>query len=240
MSSLQERGDGLIIYDEASDFTKEEWEEMTRRIPKKKRPKGDPRRAKFSARQFGNIILSNTSQIIGNTTLSDALAGGSGETIQEVQELLEPVFDEFFLNQGDKWQIIGPMKLSAQEISSGKWKSVSAIGGEILHYKGVDIGSRDGVCIIWETGNIIGLEDEMVINTTIKKYGDQIVPAQLAGNPANGPTFIDLLLNNCGEADVVTAAEEAKARVVELKAKSAREEIERKSEAYGEGFGSWA
>ncbi len=211
-----------------------------KKIAKRKKLRGDPRRAKYSARQFGNILLSATKDIINNTTLADALYGtGLDVVVGNTLDLIKPLFEEFFLSQGDKWEVTGPMSLSAQNIESGQWKSVSAIGGEILHYKSVEIGSRDGVCILWETGAIIGMEEEMIINTTIKKFGDKIVPAQLQGNPANRETLVDLLLGQYGKEDIITAAEEAKAKIeIAITAKKL-EERERKAEAYGSTFGSW-
>lgn len=210
-----------------------------RGLSKKKQPSCDPRRKNYTARQFGNILLSSTTGIINNTTLNDAMPLDESEGVT-VLSLIKPLIDEFFLAQGDKWQITGPMKLSAQEINTGKWKSVSALGGEVIHYKDVEIGTRDGVCIIWETGNIIGMSEEMVINTTIKGYGDKIVPASLSGNPANSDTLVDLMLNHCGEADIVTAGEEIKAKIEAVISAKIKEDLERKTEAYGEEFGLWA
>ena len=65
-----------------------------KRIPKKKKPRGDSRRAKYSARQFGNILLSMTKDIESNTTLSDAIGG---ELAMSLYKLIEPIFEEFFL-----------------------------------------------------------------------------------------------------------------------------------------------
>lgn len=229
----------FIIFDEVGDLTKEGWDIAMKKLPKKQQLRGDPRRAKYTARQFGNTLLSMTKDITSNTTLQSSLPIDESLGVT-VQSLIKPLFDEFFLTKGNKWQITGPTKLSAQEIKTGKWKSVSALGGEILNYKDIEIGTRDGVCIIWETGSIIGLNEEMVVNTTIKQYGDKIVPASLSGNPANSETLVNMLLNHCGEADIVTSAEEAKVKVEKIIADNIREDLERKTEAYGEGFGSWA
>lgn len=221
----------------AGEATKE-YGMAARKLPKRKQLRGDPRRQQYSARQFGNILLSMTIDILNNTTLLNAL-DSTKNTLEEVRQLIKPLFEEFIIAQGDKWQITGPMKLSAQEINTGKWKSVSALGGEILHYKGIDMGTRDGVCIIWETGNIIGMSEEMIINTTVKQYGDKITPAELSGNPANGPTFTDLLLAHAGKKDIVTAGEEIKAKIEIVRIEKIRVDLERKSIAYGEEFGLW-
>lgn len=213
--------------------------EMPRKIPKKKKVRSDPRKAKYTGRMFGNILLSTTEQILNNTTLNDALflEGSSGIT---VEELIAPLFEEFITKHGDEWQVIGPMSLAAQSVESGKWKNVSALGGEILKYHSVVIGKRDGICIKWTTGNIVGLEEEMMIDTTVKGFGDKLVHAKLGGNPANRAHIIDMLLEFSGEADIVTAADEAKERTRVIIAKQLKKDIERKSEAYGEGFGQWA
>ena len=210
-----------------------------KRIPKKKVVRSDPRKAKYNGRMFGNILLSNTQQIENNTTLNDALVieGVSNTT---VEELIAPLFDEFIHKHGGEWQVIGAMSLAAQSVESGKWKNVSALGGEILHFHSAVIGKRDGVCIKWTTGNIVGLDEEMMIDTTIKGFGDKLVRAGVEGNPANRATLIDILLNFAGEADVVTAAEESKERVRVAVAAQIKEDIDRKSEACGESFGSWA
>ena len=213
---------------------------MTRKkIPKKKRPRGDPRRANYNGRMFGNILLSTTEQIANNTTLNDALAiEGAGNTT--IEELIVPLFEEFTHAQGKNWQVTGPMNLSAQSVETSKWKSVSALGGEVLHYHSVVVGKRDGICIKWTTGSIVGLDEEMMLDTTIKGFGDKLVPAQSNGNPANRATLIDILLDFAGKADIVTAAEEAKEAVRLAVAAQLKEDIDRKSEAYGESFGSWA
>lgn len=212
--------------------------DMPRKIPKKRKVRGDTRRAKYSARQFGNILLSMTKDIINNTTLNDAL-GVDGIT-ESVHELIKPLFEEFFLVHGNKWQITGPMRLSAQSVETGKWKSVSALGGEILHYQDMEIGTRDGVCILWETGNIVGMNEEMIINTTIKGFGSKIVSAELKGNPANRQTLVDLLLNHAGTEDIVDAAAAAKLKIETAAQEKRLKDIKRKAKAYGEGFGSWA
>ena len=209
-----------------------------KRLPKKKKIRGDPRRANYSARQFGNILLSMTKDIINNTTLNDELL--NAETIPSVHELISPIFEEFFLAHGDKWQITGPMRLSAQSVETGKWKSVSALGGEILHYKSMEIGTRDGVCILWETGSIVGMKEEMIINTTIKSFGSKIVQAELKGNPANRQTLVDLILNYAGDKDIVEEASLAKVRIETIAQEKRLEELERKSAAYGKEFGLWA
>ena len=203
-----------------------------RRIPKKAKPKGDSRRVKYSARKFGNILLSTSKQIIENTTLNDALA-------DDVLELIKPLFEEFFQSMGDKWMVNGPMNLHAQNAETGQWKNVSALGGEVLHFKEIEIGKRDGVLLRWETGSIVGMDDEMIIDTSIRKYGTKIVQAELKGNPANRTPLIDILLGHAGQADIVTAAEEAKEKVALAIVAAAKEEIERKTEAYGGGYGAW-
>ena len=210
-----------------------------KKIPKKRQPRGDPRKANYSGRMLGNILLSTTEQIENNTTLNDALSDAGSSSVT-VEELIVPLFEEFIQAHGDKWQVTGPMSLSAQSVASSKWKSVSALGGEILHYHSVVIGKRDGICIKWTTGNIVGLDEEMMLDTTIKKFGDKLVPAQLKGNPANRMPLLDVLLGFSGEADVVTAAEEAKARVKAIVAKQLKDDIDRKSEAYGDTYGAWA
>jgi len=235
-SEINGREIDYIIFDEYADITEEGWEAMVRKVPKKKMPRGDPRKAGYNGRMLGNILLSTTSQITNNTTLNDALIGCAST----VEELIALLFEEFIQVYGDKWQVTGPMKLSAQSVETSKWKSVSALGGEVLHYHSVVIGKRDGICIKWTTGNIVGLDEEMMLDTTIKGFGDKLVPAQLDGNPANRTTLIDILLDFAGEADVVTAANEAKERVRVIIAAQLKEDIERKSEAYGESFGSWA
>ena len=210
---------------------------MARKIPKK--PKGDIRKKFFTPRMFGHILLSTTSQIENNAALNDALIV-DGVANATVDELIAPLFEEFFHNHGDKWQVTGPMTLAAQSVESGKWKSVSALGGEILHYHSAIIGKRDGICLKWTTGNIVGLDEEMMIDTTVKSFGDKLVHAELGGNPANRASILDVLLDFAGEADVVTAAEAAKERVRVAVAAQLKQDIERKSEAYGESFGSWA
>ena len=212
-----------------------------KKLPKKRKPKGDSRRSKYSARQFGNILLSMTKDIVDNTTLNDALfiEAVTDRGATSVHSLIEPVFEEFFLAHGNDWQITGPMRLSAQSIETGKWKSVSALGGETLRYKKMEIGMRDGVCILWETGNIVGMDEEMIINTTIKGFGSQIVPAGLEGNPANRETLVDMLLAHAGDKDIVEEAVLAKTRIETAIQKKRLEELERKSEAYGKGFGLW-
>lgn len=238
--SINGRDWDYIIYDEASDITEEEWETMAaRKVPKKKTPRGDPRRAEYSGRMFGNILLSTTQQISDNTTLNEAMFD-EGACLATVEELIAPLFEEFIQVHGDKWQVTGPMKLSAQSVATSKWKSVSALGGEVLHFHSVVVGKRDGICIKWTTGNIVGLDEEMMLDTTVKNFGDKLVPAQLDGNPANRTTLVDILLNFAGKADIVTAAEEAKQRVRVTVAAQLKEDIERRSEAYGESFGSWA
>ncbi len=238
-SKIKGREVDYIIVDEASSITTEKEWDMARKIPKKKKPKGDPRRANYDGRMFGNILLSNTSQIKNNTTLNDALTL-EGVSSATVEELIEPLLEEFIHVHGNKWQVTGPMSLSAQSVATSKWKSVSALGGEILHFHSAVIGSRDGVCIKWTTDSIVGMDEEMMLDTTIKSFGDKLVPAQLEGNPANRETLIDLLLNFSGKMDVVTAAEAATERVRVAVQTQLKEDIERKSEAYGESFGSWA
>ena len=157
--------------------------------------------------------------------------------------MIVPLFEEFIQAHGDKWQVTGPMSLSAQSVATNKWKSVSALGGEVLHYHSVVIGKRDGICIKWTTGNIVGLDEEMMLDTTIKNFGDKLVSARLEGNesnPANRQPLLDVLLDFAGEADVVTAAEEARERVRAIVAKQLKDDIDRKSEAYGETYGAWA
>ena len=215
-----------------------------KKIPKKKQPRGDPRKANYSGRMLGNILLSTTEQIVNNTTLNDALAfEGTNANSTTVEQLIVPLFEEFIQAHGDKWQVTGPMSLSAQSVATNKWKSVSALGGEVLHYHSVVIGKRDGICIKWTTGNIVGLDEEMMLDTTIKNFGDKLVSARLEGNesnPANRKPLLDVLLDFAGEADVVTAAEEARERVRAIVAKQLKDDIDRKSEAYGETYGAWA
>ena len=44
-----------------------------KKIPKKRQPRGDPRKANYSGRMLGNILLSTTEQIENNTTLNYAV-----------------------------------------------------------------------------------------------------------------------------------------------------------------------
>lgn len=233
---------GTLTVEKLSDAMKLLGEEVMgsrkKRVPKKKVARADPRKAKYNGRMFGNILLSTTSQIENNTTLNDALTlEGSNK---QIEELIVPLFEEFFHKHSNDWQVIGPMTLAAKSVETGKWKSVSALGGETLQYHSVVLGKRDGVCVKWTTGNIVGLDEEMMIDTTIKNFGDKLVPANYSGNPANAKTLIDMLLNFSGEADIVTAAEEVKERVRLAVAAQLKDDIDRKSEAYGESFGLWA
>jgi len=214
-----------------------------KKIPKKKKARTDSRKANYSGEMFGNILFSTTEQIEGNTTLNDALYPDNKDMAMAVEALIIPLFDEFFQARGKDWQVIEPMTLAAQSVESGKWKSVSALGGEILHYHSVVIGKRDGICIKWTTGNIVGLDEEMMVDTTIKAFGKKMVSAILEGNesnPANRKVIIDELLEFAGKSNIVTAANEAKERTRLAIAAQLKKDIERKSEAYGESFGSWA
>jgi len=208
-----------------------------KRIRPKRRPAADPRQG-YEPRELGYIIQSTTKQIGDNSQLAEAMNGA-----ENLESLLKPIFQGFFEVNGLIWQILEPTSLSAHKKNSpGDFQTVSALGGEKIEFNSVVLGKRDGICIKWDTNDIIGqrnTDDEIIIDTTIKGFGLKIVTIDGEGNPANRKKLKSLLLERLGNVDIVKAAELAKEQAAEIERAAICEEIARKSEAYGDTFGAW-
>lgn len=236
-SDIRGREVSFVIFDEMEDIVMANRTKKTEHRKRGEGGKADARKLRYLAKQFGYILLSNTESIVNNTELQESL----GDEV--LVDLLSPIFHRFFETRGSKWELTGPGKLATVNPDNlDEWKTASALGGEILEFAHVGIGKRDGVCVRWNCNNIVGTsaKGNILVDTTIKGFGDMLVPANAKGNPANRESFLNDLLIQFGKTDVVQAAKEAATASKEAARLEVVAEILRKTEAYGETFGTWA